>query len=60
MKHEIQMLSEQLQNVRLEVEGAIAIVTMARPKAMNALNIRHWASWKACFTISRRTRIFSV
>ena len=38
MKHEIQMLSEQLQNVRLEVEGAIAIVTMARPKAMNALN----------------------
>ena len=23
MKHEIQMLSEQLQNVRLEVEGAI-------------------------------------
>ena len=38
MKHEIQMFSEQLQNVRLEVEGAIAIVTMARPKAMNALN----------------------
>ena len=38
MKHEIQMLSEKLQNVRLEVEGAIAIVTMARPKAMNALN----------------------
>ena len=32
MKHEIQMLSEQLQNVRLEVEGAIAIVTMARQR----------------------------
>ena len=48
MKHEIQMLSEQLQNVRLEVEGAIAIVTMARPKAMNASLFQEGQGYSWC------------
>ena len=31
-------LADSLENTRLEVEGAIAIVTMDRPKALNALS----------------------
>ena len=30
-------LADSLENTRLEVEGAIAIVTMDRPKALNAV-----------------------
>lgn len=38
MNEKLQMIAEQLQNVKVEVEGQMAIVTMNRPKAMNALN----------------------
>lgn len=38
MNEQLQEITSQLQNVKLEVEGAMAIVTMNRPKAMNALN----------------------
>lgn len=38
MKQELESIVNGLQNVKLELDGAMAIVTMARPKAMNALN----------------------
>lgn len=38
MNEKLQEIAEKLQNVKVEVEGAMAIVTMNRPKAMNALN----------------------
>ena len=61
MKHEIQMFSEQLQNVRLEVEGAIAIVTMARPKAMNALNNQTLGELESLFDYFKKDKdIFGV
>lgn len=61
MKHEIQMLSEQLQNVRLEVEGAIAIVTMARPKAMNTLNNQTLGELESLFDYFKKDKdIFGV
>ena len=61
MKHEIQMFSEQLQNVRLEVEGAIAIVTMARPKAMNALNNQTLGELESLFHYFKKDKdIFGV
>ena len=61
MKYEIQMLSEQLQNVRLEVEGAIAIVTMARPKAMNALNNQTLGELESLFHYFKKDKdIFGV
>ena len=61
MKQEIQMFSEQLQNVRLEVEGAIAIVTMARPKAMNALNNQTLGELESLFDYFKKDKdIFGV
>ena len=38
MSEGIKAIAEQLQNVKVEIEGSMAIVTMNRPKAMNALN----------------------
>ena len=38
MNEKLQAIAAELQNVKVEVEGAMAIVTMNRPKAMNALN----------------------
>ena len=36
MNEKLQAIAAELQNVKVEVEGAMAIVTMNRPKAMNA------------------------
>ena len=38
MNEKLQAIAAELQNIKVEVEGAMAIVTMNRPKAMNALN----------------------
>ncbi len=38
MKSEFREVAEGLENIKVEMEGAMAIVTMNRPKAMNALN----------------------
>lgn len=38
MSEKITALSKTLENIKLEQDGAMVLVTMARPKAMNALN----------------------
>lgn len=38
MNETMKTLAESLQNIKLEQDGAIAVVTMNRPKALNALN----------------------
>ena len=38
MNEALKTLASSVQNIRIEQEGMMAIVTMARPKAMNALN----------------------
>ncbi len=38
MSEQISILAGKLENIKLEQEGAMVIVTMNRPKAMNALN----------------------
>lgn len=38
MEKNIQVIADELKNVKVEIDNKVAIVTMARPKAMNALN----------------------
>ena len=38
MSEAIKMLAESLENTKVEQDGAIAVITMNRPKALNALN----------------------
>ena len=45
-------LADSLENTRLEVEGAIAIVTMDRPKALNALSDKTLNELDRIFTLS--------
>ena len=42
-----------LENVLYEVKGAIAYVTVNRPKVLNALNTRTWADLRAAFEQAR-------
>ena len=39
MSETFQQVAERLTNIRAELDGAIAILTMNRPKALNALNL---------------------
>src|SRR6476660_7725140 len=42
-----------LENVLYEMKGAIAYVTLNRPKVLNALNQRTWEDLKAAFEDAR-------
>jgi enoyl-CoA hydratase/carnithine racemase len=42
-----------LENVLYEKKGAIAYVTINRPKVLNALNKKTWADLKAAFEDAR-------
>lgn len=50
MSKSLAKLSDELQNTKLVVEGQVALITMARPKALNALNNQ---------TLSELDRIFT-
>ena len=43
--------------VMLEVEGPVAIITMNRPQAMNALNTKVWAELKETILASSEARM---
>jgi enoyl-CoA hydratase len=46
-----------LREVKLEVEGPVAIITMNRPQAMNALNTKVWAELKEAILASSEARM---
>ena len=56
MKQELESIVNGLQNVKLELDGAMAIVTMARPKAMNALNNQTLGELDALFDYFRKDK----
>ena len=56
MKEELKVITEQLQNVKVEVEGAMAIVTMNRPTAMNALNNQTLGELNTLFDYFRKDK----
>ena len=61
MNEKLQAIAAELQNIKVEVEGAMAIVTMNRPKAMNALNNQTLGELNALFDYFRKdNEIFGV
>jgi enoyl-CoA hydratase/3-hydroxyacyl-CoA dehydrogenase len=49
-----------LRDVKLEIEGPIAIITMNRPQAMNALNTKVWAELKEAIAQVREDKAVRV
>jgi enoyl-CoA hydratase/3-hydroxyacyl-CoA dehydrogenase len=49
-----------LRDVKLEIEGPIAIITMNRPQAMNALNTKVWAELKEAIARVREDKTVRV
>jgi enoyl-CoA hydratase/3-hydroxyacyl-CoA dehydrogenase len=49
-----------LRDVKLEIEGPIAIITMNRPQAMNALNTKVWAELKEAVAQVREDKAVRV
>lgn len=56
MNEALKLVADQLQNVKVEVEGAMAIVTMNRPKAMNALNNQTLGELDSLFDCFRKDK----
>src|SRR5258708_2293183 len=46
-----------LENVLYEAKGAIAYVTLNRPKVLNALNLRTWTDLRSAFETARDDKI---